>query len=511
MICCTNIFFLSLSLSLSLSLFSVVNFQEDFPRTPSPVYNQSHLPADATTEDSINLDVHAVPSIHISNLSDSATDSASAVQKDSLNLDSSDLISNDEVPSEAFPNMLHSDGNKRPSEDQTCSKDAGLKDNVSTNEFMHTEKQKSRAYKAEARRCKQEEQYYVRNKLNQSFTNGCAYQIPGAGAQVLPQGMNNSQSYFGKLAHSHAQFSLGIQPSMSSPGLTGSLYASPAAFMTPGDPFYPNFQPSGLFAPQHSADGYAVSSSIFPPYMAGYSSQGTLSLPFEIAYGPNLNGQATTVSSGDRVPYAGDFQNQTKYYGQHGLTLQPSYVDPRMQYYPHSFYDTYPTALQQNQLPSRKLTGEQFNSLASQQTSDANACLDGKKFQPPINGGLPNPSVGNMGIPGGSYFGNSSSMDVMMQFPALSLGSPILPSSPMGGSNPLGGQNEMKIPLVSRENVRFSSGRRGFRSFGDPKKQSVIEELKSIDSEKFELSDIAGRIVEFRYFLHAKHNIWYYT
>ncbi|MED6107277.1 hypothetical protein PIB30_012675 [Stylosanthes scabra] len=190
---------------------------EDFPRTPSPVYNQSQLNRDANAEDSIDLDVHTVPSsvsyMHVTNLSESAT--------------------------KIFPRIQHSGGNNRPSEDQTYSKDNRLKDNVSTNEFMHTEKQKSRAYKAEARRHKLEEQYYVRNKLNQSFTNGFAYQILRAVAQVIPHGINNSQSYFGSPAHCHAQFSLGI-PSISYPGLTGSLYASPAAFMTPGDPFYPD-------------------------------------------------------------------------------------------------------------------------------------------------------------------------------------------------------------------------------------------------------------------------------
>ncbi|MED6107276.1 hypothetical protein PIB30_012674 [Stylosanthes scabra] len=80
-------------------------------------------------------------------------------------------------------------------------------------------------------------------------------------------------------------------------------------------------------------------------------------------------------------------------------------------------------------------------------------------------------------------------MDVMMQFPSLSLGSPILPSSPMCDSNPLDGKNEM--------GNLFCSSPLGFKYFGDSKKQFIIEELKPTSFENFKLSDVAGHIIEF--------------
>lgn len=435
----------------------------------------------------------SVTSIDLSNQSDSATCSTSVVETGAPNIDACELLSN-EVSLENIPSLQHADETQSLLEDPTCNKDAALKDYISASGVRHAEEHKLEA--SNVRRHKKE-QDYGRNKLNQSFTHGYTYQVPGVASQVISQGMNNAQSYLGMLAYSHSQFSsLGMQSSLPSSGLAGPLYATPTAFMTSGNPFYPNFQPSGLFSPQYSLGGYAMSPTSVLPYMAGYSSQGDLPLPFEAAGSEDLNGEATIVSSREGVPQACDLQNRSKIYGQYGLSLQPSYANPlNMQYYPHSFGDAYPAAIQQNQLASGTQTGGQVCSLVSQQDP---AYLNGQKFQPLLHGSLSIPSSKNMGISGSSYFGGSH-MGVMTQFPALSLGSPILPSSPRVGTNPLGGQNEKKTPTISDRNAGFSSGQRGIRSFDDFKKPSFPEELKSINFRKFELSDISGRIVEFRY------------
>lgn len=414
-----------------------------------------------------------------------------------LNIDACELISND-VTSENFLNLQNADGTQSLLEDSSCNKDAVLEDYVSMNGVMHPEERKLRA--SNVRRQKQE-QYCDRNKLNQSFTHGYTYEVPGAGSQVVSQGMNHSQSYLGMLAYSHSQFSsLGMQSLMPSPGLTGPLYATPSPFMTSGNPLYPNFQPSGLLSPQYSLGGYALSPTSVLPYIDGYSSQGDLPLPFEAAGRADLNGHATCVLS-EGVPQACDPQNRNKIYGQYGLSLQPSYSNPfNMQYYPHSFGDAYPAAIQQNQLASRTPTEAQVTSLVSQQDSAVPAYLNYLKSQSPLHGSLTIPSSKSMGISGNSQFGDSS-MGVTTQFRALSLGSPILPSSPRGGAYPLSGQNKKIMPNFSSRDAGFSSGQRGNRNFDDPKKQSFLEELKSISSGKFELSDIAGRIVEFRYLL----------
>ncbi|KAK4269599.1 hypothetical protein QN277_022736 [Acacia crassicarpa] len=466
--------------------------QEDFPRTPSPVFNQSHLSSNATTEDSVDVDVQAiassVSSIDLSNQSDSATCSASAVETGILNTDTCELTSN-EVSLLNFRSSQHADETQNLHVDPspTRNKDAVLKEYVSTDGAVNVEKHKLTA--SDVRRKKQEpQQSHGRNKLNQYFTSGHAHQFPVVRSE-FPQGINNSQSYFGMLGYSNSQFSpLGIQSSLPSTGLTAPYYAAPTAFMTSGNPFYPNFQPSGFLPTQYSLGGYALGSTSVAPYIAGYSSQGDLPLPSEAAGSPDLNGQATNASSGG-VPLASDFQRRSKIHGQYGLPVQPSYVNPiNVQYYSHASSDVYPAAFQQNHLSSRTLTGGLSCPLPSQQDAAVPSYLNGHKFRSSAHDSLPIPSTTNMGISGSSYYGNSNT-GVMMQFPPLSRGGPICPSSQDG-------QNE-NMPCVSVRNAGFSPGQRGIRGFGETKQHSFLEELKSINPENFKLSDIAGRIVEF--------------
>ncbi|XP_028772080.1 pumilio homolog 5 [Neltuma alba] len=471
--------------------------QEDFPRTPSPVFNQSHLSSHATTEDTVDVDVQAisssVSSIDLSNQSESATCSPSVVETGILNTDACELTSN-EISLLNFGSLQHVDESQNLPVDPspTCNKDAVLKDYVSTDGAVNVEEHRLTASNFRRKKLEQQ-QCHGRNKLNQSFTCDYAYQFPAVGSQ-FPQGTNNSQGYLGMLGYSNSQFSpLGIQSSLPSTGLTGPYYATPTAFMTSGNPFYPNFHPSGFLPPQYSLGGYALGSSSVAPYMAGYSSQGDLPLPLEAAGSPDLNGQATNASRG--VSYASDFQSCSKIHGQYGLPVQPSYVNPiNMQYYSHASSDVYPAGFQQNQLSSRTLAEGLSCSLPSQQDAAVPSYSNSHKFQSSAHGSLPIPSTKHVGISGSSYYGNSNT-GVMMQIPPLSRGVPIFPSSSMGKTNTQSGQNE-NMPCVSVRNAGFSPGQRGIRGFGETKQQSFLEELKSINPEKFKLSDIAGRIVE---------------
>ncbi|RVX03745.1 Pumilio-like 5 [Vitis vinifera] len=99
----------------------------------------------------------------------------------------------------------------------------------------------------------------------------------------------------------------------------------------------------------------------------------------------------------------------------------------------------------------------------------------------------------------------------MTQFPASPLSSPILPGSPVGGTNHPGRRNEMRFPQGPIRNVGVYSGwqgQRGADNFEDPKKHSFLEELKSNNARKFELSDIAGRTVEFRQHIQYKESFF---
>ncbi|KAM3744597.1 hypothetical protein ACB098_06G064700 [Castanea mollissima] len=105
-----------------------------------------------------------------------------------------------------------------------------------------------------------------------------------------------------------------------------------------------------------------------------------------------------------------------------------------------------------------------------------------------------------MGATNSGYL-RSPNLGIMTQFPASPLSSPLLPSSPVGGMNHPGRRNEMRFPQGSVRNAGVYSGwqgQRGLYSLEEPKRHSFLKELKSSNARKFELSDIAGRIVEFR-------------
>ncbi|TXG69577.1 hypothetical protein EZV62_004512 [Acer yangbiense] len=123
------------------------------------------------------------------------------------------------------------------------------------------------------------------------------------------------------------------------------------------------------------------------------------------------------------------------------------------------------------------------------------------KLQSPTNGGLgiSNQRKGGMTI--GSYYGGPPGMGVMALFPASPIPSPVLPSSPVGGSSHLGQRSEIRLSQGSNRNAGIYSGwqgQRGVNIYDDSKRPSFLEELKSSNAKKFELNDIAGRIVEFR-------------
>jgi pumilio RNA-binding family len=97
------------------------------------------------------------------------------------------------------------------------------------------------------------------------------------------------------------------------------------------------------------------------------------------------------------------------------------------------------------------------------------------------------------------YYGN---LGFNLGYPGSPLASPVLPSSPIAPGSPL---------RHGERNMRFPSGMRNFgNSFGSWNSgmggkmdanlmPSLLEEFKSNKSKSYELSEIAGHVVEFRY------------
>uniref|UniRef100_A0A6P4AFH2 pumilio homolog 5 n=1 Tax=Ziziphus jujuba TaxID=326968 RepID=A0A6P4AFH2_ZIZJJ len=471
--------------------------QEDFPRTPSPVYNLSCSSSHATTDELVDNDMNATMNISSIDMSKVPESNAGSVdvcpEKSALDMHAIRLIPSD-ASFTTYPDETGS-----PLKDESKDKAPNVENNASVSgtlrlDVTRMEPRKKGTNMEITKNQQEEQQSYGRNapKLHLSTQQGLQYQVQGVQAQVISQGMNHLESGMESLTLGHPKFSsVDVQPPLHSPGFTPPFYATAAAYTTSGNPFYPNFQPSGLYVPQYGLTGYALGSTLLPPFMAGYPSHGALPLPFDATSSPSFNGRTAGLSTGEGIPHLGDMQHQSKFYEQHGSMMQTSYVNPlHMQYYPRPLQDAYGASVQHSQFASRGVIGGQF----SQESTFATYMGD-QKFQSPTNGSLSIPSPRKVG-----GYGNPPVMGVMQQFPASPLASPVMPSSPVGRTNHPGHQNEMRFSQGSiRSTGVYSgwSGQRGFNSVDDTKRRSFLEALKSSNAQKFELSDIEGRIVEF--------------
>lgn len=343
-------------------------------------------------------------------------------------------------------------------------------------------------------------QDYGRNRPQWPSTQqDTLHHVQGNQPQVISQG-SNSKNGPDKALHLQPKFSpIEVRQVLPSPGLTPPLYATAAAYMTPGNPFYPNLQQPGLYASQYNMGGYALGSAVHPPFMAGYPSQSAIPMHFDGISALDYNGRTGGVSIGETFPYVGDYRHVNKIHGQQGLMLQPSFVDPlQLQYFQHPFEVAYSGAPgQYDHFRSRGDIGGQKDSFVLQES----AYRHDIKLLPPSIGSLGSSSTSKGGATGSSYYGRSTNMGAVTQFSASPLAGPVLPGSSTSGTNLHVRRNEMRLPQSSIRNTGVYSGwqgqRRGDGFDDDPKKHSFLEELKANNSRKFELSDIAGRIVEF--------------
>ncbi|XVF23319.1 hypothetical protein REPUB_Repub13aG0027400 [Reevesia pubescens] len=470
--------------------------QEDFPRTPSPVYSQSRSSGITTAEEPTDHDVQAISSnfssINASNVPESNLDSGDVcMDTSSLDAHTIGLISHNDSLETSIPSSPCSEQMVRlptPPKEDTYIKDARLDADVSG------DVPQSVVSTVESRMRKKQEpqQSHGRNMPPQysSIQPGSPHQAQGLAAQAISQGLSH--------LYSHPKFSsMGSQPLLHSSGLTPPIYATAAAYMTSGNPIYPNFQPSGLYTPQYNLGGCAVNPALFPPFMGGYSSHG-VPVPFDsTASGSSFNNRTSGPSTGENTPPASDLQHLGHFYGQHGVVLPPSLVDPlHMQYLQHSFSNVYGASVHHRHLASTGVSGGEVDSFLQKELTAAAYIVD-PKLQLPFSGRLSIPNPEKVGSMAGGYYGGHTSIGVISQYPMSPLASSLMPTSPVGGMSPLGQRTEIRFPPKAGP----YSGWQGQRvnSFEDPKRHSFLEELKSSNARKFELSDISGCIVEFRH------------
>ncbi|PQP99292.1 pumilio homolog 5 isoform X1 [Prunus yedoensis var. nudiflora] len=461
--------------------------QQDFPRTPSPVYNQSLPSSLGTTDEQTDTDVHSI-SPNASSLNKSKLPEPNSGSTN----DCSDTSSLD----------AHAVG--EPQKDESnIEHDDGLGNNASISGDLGLDLSRVRASNVDINNNKQnEKQSYGRYVPQDQFSTqqSVPYQLQGVQTQLVSQGMNHLQSGMENLPHGYPKFSsIDIQPSLHSPGFTPPLYTTTAAYMTSGNPFYPNYQPSGIFPAQYGAGGYALGSTFLPSYMPGYASHGSFPMPFDATSGPSFNGRTADVSRGERIPHGGNMQHPSRFYGQHGPMLQPPFLDPvNMQYYPRPLEDAYGASSQYGHLASRVIGGQ-----LSQQELYSTAYTGDQNFQSSSIGNLGIPSPRKVGINGSGYYGNNSTMPIMTQFPASPLGSPILPSSPVGRTNHLGRKNEIRFP--QGRIVEFSVDQHGSRFIQQKLEHCTAEDKASVFKEILPrasklMTDVFGNYVIQKFF-----------
>lgn len=460
------------------------NLQEDFPRTPSPLFSQNH--SSSHVEEPFD---HDVRSLSLDSLS---LNSSKPLEPKSVSIvDLSHRSTSAEEPSETSA-LDAPRSSLAPQKDELISKDAYF-----TSDFMSGGTIDSDVpNRAEDDPDEQEPEYelHVQNTHSQ---HPAGYHVLGSQVQgISPQSTNNYMAPHGHVKNTSVE----MQPLLHSPGAPPSFYATTAAYMTPGSSFYPNFGTSGLYTPQYS--GYAMNSSYLTPYLAGYPPHTSFPLPFNPNSGQSFSGQNVGFPTGESISKGSVIQNLNRFYGQHGLTMHPTFPDPlSLQYFQQGVQDPYSVPLQFNHLPSPGPVSNRVDPF-SLQNDPTSAALPGDHripLSPSGNVGIAN--ARRIGIPSNSYLSSSTNLGFVPQFRASPLGSPVLPDSPAGGGNSFGRQYDAGFSQNTAKNVGGYArwqGQRGTDNINDHRKHSFLEELKASSAKRIDISDIVGRIVEFR-------------
>ncbi|CAN6820166.1 unnamed protein product [Brassica oleracea] len=228
---------------------------------------------------------------------------------------------------------------------------------------------------------------------------------------------------------------------------TTPMHTSTSAYMTSLSPFYN--QSSGMYLPQYNYSGYL-------------SREGAVPMSYDIS------------------PTSSGYNNNARLLPGGGHNT-PSLVDPfQWQYYQQPQADAYS--------PSFQSSADSASGFMANHELHSNPLSPSYGMQSPRH-------MGN-------YFAVPPGVRVIPQYTGSPLASPVMPSSPVGGGmmGKFGRRSETRYHQqgTSRSTGIYPGGWQGGNSVVDDfKRHSFLDELKSPNARKLELSDIAGRVVEF--------------
>lgn len=266
---------------------------------------------------------------------------------------------------------------------------------------------------------------------------------------------------------------------------------------------YQNVDNTNSSFPNYGLGGYAVS----PPSPSVMGSPlGGANLPplFESAAAAAMGGVDSGAFGGglalgpNMLAVAAELQNIGRV-GNHtaGNALQMPMVDPLyMQYLRSNEYAAAQAAALNDPTMDREGMGNAYVDLFELQKAYLGTLLSPQKSQ------FGGPYIGKSGSLNHGYYGNPS-FGLGMSYPGSPLGGPLLPNLSVGSGSPV---------RHGERNLRFSSGMRnltgglmgawnseGGGNLDESFPPSLLDEFKSNKTKCFELSEIAGHVVEFRY------------
>ncbi|KAL2243099.1 UNVERIFIED_CONTAM: Pumilio [Sesamum indicum] len=474
--------------------------QEDFPRTPSPVFSQSR--PSSHVDDPSDRDLKSLSLDSLSYKGSKSPEPKSGIGSGCKIEISTGSTATIDLSTASVPISSTQDTPGRslsPEKDGITSKDAYFTSDFVSGDAIGSDASRN-LHKVEDDQDKLELGLDEQNELHLKNTysrRSAVFHVPKS--QVQETGQRANTNHMEKVPHGHLKItSVEMHQLPRVPGVPPPLYATTPAYMAPGNSFYANFGASGLYSPQYS--GYAMGSSFLPPYLAGYPPHTGFPFHFNANSGQSFSVQSAGIPTGERVSKGSVMQSLNRFYGHPGLTPHPTFSDPpSMQYFQQIVQDPYGVALQYSNLPSPGMISSQVDSFALRNNPTTAAYTGDQKFQLPHSGSVSIPSPRKIGVPGSSYLSSPTGLGFVPQFPASPLGSSVLPESPVVGSTSLGKRYDIGHSQSSARTVGGYAGWQGQRGVEsiDHRKHSFLEELKASNARRIDLSDIVGRIVEF--------------
>ncbi|KAG9454619.1 hypothetical protein H6P81_007523 [Aristolochia fimbriata] len=294
---------------------------------------------------------------------------------------------------------------------------------------------------------------------------------------------------------------LSDSPSVSTSNSYLKAASSPNGANSGGSPsHYQNVEPTSPAFANYGLGGYSINPAL-PSMMASQLGTGNLPPLFENAAAAASGIGGSTLDSrtlGAGLPSgsnlngaAADLQNLSRM-GNHGAAaLQMPLMDPLyLQYLRTAEYAAHVAASFNDPSMDRNYMGNSYMDLLGLQKAYLGTLLSPQKSQYGM------PFVGKSTGLNHGYYGNPA-FGLGMSYP----GSPVLPASPVGPGSPI---------RHGERNMRFTSGMRGFGggvmgswhsdaggNLDEGFASSLLEEFKSNKTKCFELSEIAGHVVEF--------------